>query len=432
MIHALLLVAGLGYGVLFLLRAVESMPKSRPSKQETLAMILVAALLLPAATCVRDFGIGVGEGVVGGIKDEFRPRATPTPAPTQEPTRTPVIISPTPTWTPSPSPAPTQTPGVPEPTSTPVPPAGRDLTTCLRRDEVPAHPVPIFTGKPCKIREGFMPIEQGGCVRNWLCADGDQEYQPVKKIGDSLRWGGPEGVHRCGEYICDKDRPGQEAYGRNVDGNGNVIVPPVGDPDHDTPWSRAGLCKPVWCEEVPQATPTRTPAPSPEPPVVIPSQPRDFRLNFVNGCDALRYPRQANNGQDVKGQCDTTPRYIGTLKSGKRWGNACDDLHYKCAKVVCDGITAEQLQAHVDTYELCAGRWWDSAMGSRIETDPPIHVERDDENPYQHWMTAPDGAEINVRACPGALPVVTLDGLTVPTGGDGCGPWKRVKFEVKP
>lgn len=356
------------------------------------AAVVLLAATLSTSCALKEFGhngvqvvIGIAEGFFGVGEPPVEPVPEPRPGP--DPTRTPVVISPTPTWSPSPSPSPTPGPVVTVPPAVPPAPVGVDLTTCLRRNEVPAQPVPIFTGKPCKIREGFVPIEQGGCVRNWLCADGDQEYQPVKKIGDSLRWGGPEGVHRCGEFICDAGRPGQEAYGRNVDGNGNVIVPPAGDPDHDTPWSRAGLCKPVWCEEVPQATPTRTPAPRAQP-----------------GCIAV----------------ETTPHTMAPGNHCHAWQKQNGEIHClvdSTIRPICD-------EAHMDN--------WNSFCGQRTH-DPDFNTESmewfvngaadlgpNPRNYAQRWIRGAPGAQVSVTVC---IPPNkrTPDGCLIVRQADGCG-----------
>jgi hypothetical protein len=171
--------------------------------------------------------------------------------------------TPTPVATPAPTPAPTGTPA-PTATATPRPTAAPTPTPsdpfCLDLATVPSSPVPIFTGRGCKTSEGFVPVRDpgtgaDGCIRNWRCADGDERYQPVVRIGGSLNGGGPGGVHRCSpgegfgpEYICDAGRPGQEAYGRNITDAGGIIQPAT-EPDGRVPgaWERAGICRPVIC-----------------------------------------------------------------------------------------------------------------------------------------------------------------------------------------
>ena len=201
--------------------------------------------------------------------------AIPTPSPTSLPLATPTptaAISPTATPTPAPATAtpvatatpiatPTATPA-PRPTATPTPrpSVAASDPECLDLATVPSQAVPIFTGRSCRTSEGFLPIRDPatgaeGCVRNWRCADGDQRFQPVVRIGASLNGGGPDGVHRCHvgegmgpEYICDAGRAGQEAYGRNITDSGGIIEPPREPNGYlPGPWERAGICAPVLC-----------------------------------------------------------------------------------------------------------------------------------------------------------------------------------------
>jgi hypothetical protein len=375
-------------------------------------------------------------------------RVTPTPTPS----RPPVVIEPTPTFAPTPTPlAPTATPGpaptVIPPTVTPAPAAG-DPLACLLEDEVPAFPVPIWTGRPCRIRDGFIPIgdpetDEVGCIRNWRCKfvnercePGDDCSSPARRIVSSLAFGGPNGVHRCRDdeppgpgFICDAGREAQDAYGRNIDGNGSVMERPEGDPDYRQPWSRASICHARYCAATPTPAPTVAgPTPTPTS-IVVPMQPSDFRLNFVNGCDRLWYAKEQDG--IVCGVCDSTRRFIATLKSGKRWGNACDYPHFRCAREVCDNATEEVVQAHRDTCELCACRDWDGPNGSRFETqNGNASVSPSPDNNFQARVCGEAGTTVEIRAC---LPngAQTFDGLNIP-GGPGCGPWKEIKFEVKP
>jgi hypothetical protein len=191
--------------------------------------------------------------------------ASATPIPTPAPVAPAVVLVALPTSTPTPAatpaPQPTSTP-VPVATATPRPTAAPTPSDplCLDLATVPSSPVPIFTGRGCKTSEGFVPVRDpgtgaDGCIRNWRCADGDERFQPVVRIGGSLNGGGPGGVHRCNagegfgpEYICDTGRPGQEAYGRNITDAGGIIQPAT-EPDGRVPgaWERAGICRPVIC-----------------------------------------------------------------------------------------------------------------------------------------------------------------------------------------
>lgn len=193
---------------------------------------------------------------IAGVSGLVIPTATPLPSATPTPT-----VLPTATPTPGTASTPTRTPTpVPAPTATPRPAQTSGDPSCLDLSTVPDDPVPIFTGRACRTNEGFVPLEDPrtgaqGCIRNWRCEDGDQRYQPIVRIGNSLRYGGPDGVHRCnpGEgmgpgFICDTGRPGQDAYGRNITDDGRVIQP-AREPDGRLPgaWERAGICRPVIC-----------------------------------------------------------------------------------------------------------------------------------------------------------------------------------------
>lgn len=380
------------------------------------------------------------------VMEDGQPACVPRPPVVVEPTptNTPVIPdsspSPTPTHAPTPTPGPTPTPAPVPPDVTPTPaptPAGLCMLDSppWTRPASPPTPVKVLGTPGVACPRGFRRVGpdrsgQLGCVIDWPCAPGELGRSPAE--GAQVSLAGNHVVIDSDGHIRDADngRPcGMDAWGRQVCG-GRVV--PLEHDGREVKWWDARACDPVRCGPEPTATPagpTPTPTPGSRPtPFYPPIQPADFRLNFVNGCNHLRYPRLVNNDQDVLGQCDTTPRYIGTLESGDRWGNACDPDHYRCAVEACPDLTPEQQIAHRKTYELCAGREWLTTAGTRIEA-PGVLIEQDEENPYQHWLTAPRGAEIEVRACLAVVPLVTTDGLLV-ASGDGCGAPKPVKFEV--
>lgn len=344
------------------------------------------------------------------------PYVTPTATPTSTPTSTPTV---------PPTVAPTSTP-TPEPTAAPI-----DLTVCLRRDEVPAGPVPVFTGRPCRIRDGFLPVwdpgtATDGCIRNWRCADGNQEFQPIVKIGDSLRWGGPNGVHRCNDgeapgpgYICDAGRPPQEAYGRNMDGNGNILVPD--GVDRDTPWSRAGICKPVWCEAPPPVPPVPTAGPTP-------SGPPPTGCDVVERVNHWMAPGNKAHGWNpqgdlIRGVIDSTIRSdagicdLDHVEDWERCGRRHHDADFRKRRYafhwIFSGIVEDQGPNTDDDDNTCS---------TRDGKFPLISPECSSswENSAQRVILAERGACVKVTVCipDGAR---TPDGCRITAQGGGCG-----------
>lgn len=393
--------------------------------------------------------------------------STPSPAP--DPTVAPPTAGPTPT--------PTQAapqPGTPTPAPTALP-TSVPATSCMNLDEPPATAVPIFTGQPC--RSGFVAVNAKdgarGCIRQWACEipnercnPGDDCFSPFRRIQASLDNGS---VYRCkdGEapgpqFICDGDRPGQEAYGRNVRPDGSVIVPE--GVDHDQPWKRASICGPRPC---PPPPPVATPPGGATP---LPSVPtggvRGFSLGWTNISDHCRAFKDLGGGT-CRCTSDGAHRYKGTLVPQEKFvQNTVDRDHWflvvePTAKPAdkTDAEWAETLQAHRDTYQLGQGDEWIVAQGITVEGSNVHSISKLDENPYQSDIIASCGAQIEVRGCMDANAYScpdrfrgeekgdgTLDEDGNPArysefdcrpehrrpvpGAGGCGPWKA--YEVKP
>lgn len=241
------------------------------------ALVMIAVTMLGCASWgAKEWAtagaiVGAGVKIIGGLPDIPEPPGEATATPTPTPSRPPVITEPTPTPTIEPTPLPTAT-STPEPSPTVPPsrPTGAPVPGCMNLSEPPAHAVPIFTGQPCRRAQGFVPVyaKDGtqGCIRQWVCDEvnerckpGDDCFSPLRRIQASLDNGS---VYRCApgegagpEFICDgEDRPGQEAYGRNIHADRTVIVPE--GVDHDQPWKRASICGPKPCPATPEPTPT--------------------------------------------------------------------------------------------------------------------------------------------------------------------------------
>lgn len=342
---------------------------------------------------------------------------------------------------PTPTPAATPTPTRRPTTATPTP-APTDNPDCVDMSRVPTFAVPVFTGQPCRAAQGYVPVGDGGCVRDWSCADGDQRYSPAARIGASLATGGVNGVHRCLEgeapgpqFICDAGRNAQEAWGRPI--TANLAIIPAGPEDNGEPWRRAAICAPVCCEATPTPTPAGPrPTPTLSPTWPAPTQPDNFKNDWINICQELHYVRDNGDGT-CSGECDGTYRFGGTLKSNAEYyRNTCDKDHWNCVVEDCTDRPGwpNDLPGHQKTYELCGGREWFTPDGVEFHMEGPGSFVRvpDRECPlcpgsYKHRITGPCGATFKVWGC---MPrgARTEDGVLIP-GGDGCGTPKNVKFE---
>lgn len=296
-------------------------------------------------------------------------------------------------------------------------------------------PVPVYGNFNCPPFARRGPTS-GVCAVDWERRGGGETiYQWALRSLAEHNPNDPDGIKVADGYIADLPRR-VDALGRTLDGRGNVIYTPdlwemsernnnrcqaedygtdryspwchgpngeqpraLVEPQYG-PWDRTGW-QPVVC---PKATPTPPPPQAPQGPgpdsppgsgPLVPPQPRDFRLNFVNGCDRLTHYR------DGCGTCDSTQRFVGTLASGERHGDACDAIVARGPK----------------TQELCQHERWDSTTGIDFrvngETMPP-----NTDNPFNRRICAAPGTELTVETClpPGA---VTVDGVPIP-GGPGC------------
>lgn len=408
------------------------------------------------------------------------PSATPT-EPLPEPTRgpSPMIAPPTapPTVPPvvvtaSPEPTPTSSPS---PTATPAP---IDRSRCYDPATVDKlqGPVLVYDNPACPswARRGrainnHTGQSAGVCAVDWRRGDRPgpsifeqaiqawQQHDPPKPDGT----GNQDGIKVADGYIADLPRR-IDAMGRTLAGNGNVIWEPEGweaserandrcrAEDYGTasyspwchgpqgqaplalvepqfgPWDRTGW-QPVVCPSAtpsPTAAPTQGPGPEASPPPVpgpLVPQPKDFRLYFVNGPNALKHYK------DGCGEFDATQRFIGTLQTGERWGNACDRDHFLCAidpstwtdkeRELCGVMEVEKVREHFKTAELCGGVIWDSETGIDYFVNDHV-LERNHENPFARHYCAAEGTELRVKTC---LPTgaKTRDGRVIP-GGPGC------------
>lgn len=336
-----------------------------------------------------------------------RVTSTPTVQPTVEPTQVPTATaSPQPGFTPTP----TNTP-IPEPTEPP---------SCLAKPS--AEPVSIKQTPRCS--RGFEPLAFQDDPTLCAVKAGEGNERTSWRLGYGLYNQGMKLVMVGNKLLqFNEGRGYTDALGRYYPDGVNLYQHPEG---YEAPWTWGGYKVPEFCAE---ATPTPLPIPGvPTPtPFYPPMQPKDFKLNFVNGCQELHY-RKEQNGQ-ICGECDSTYRFIGTLKSGERYGNTCNKDHWICAKYNCPNISPEEQEQHRKTYELCAGREWDDPVkGSVLRVEGANSSTQDDENPYKHWVCVNPGVELRIQACAPANPM-TEDGLAIPVNGDGCGANKLVKYE---
>lgn len=340
------------------------------------------------------------------------------PTPTESPTATPTEVSPTPT-TPSETPSPTAIP-TSVPTSTPSP-----SPTPSTSPTATAAPSP--TAAVCQISDSYSvpaapPCKRGFVDVNGFCfaqsADcGNSNWSCPNRVGLDMRNGY---LWRVGRELIEGDGPHDIR---------NYIDPfcRTWHPDRQTlrgDWTYKGICEPL-CGTQPAPTPTlnprTTPPPTAPPPVGgLPPRPSDFRLNFVNGCNKLSHPSRRDGR--VCGVCDATYRFIGTLASGERWGNACDADHYICAidPRHCKD-NPQDIPSHLKTGELCGLRDWDSPLGVDFRISAiggVVNWKPSNDNPFQADVCADSGTELLVTACKpeGAR---THDGILIP-GGSGC------------
>lgn len=198
--------------------------------------------------------------------------------------------------------------------------------------------------------------------------------------------------------IHDAGRGWKDSYARFFhERDGGCVV--YTNPDYPgAAWEYNGMAKPKKCQECSETTPTPTNVPTGD----IPPQPRDFRLNFVNGCNRLKI------NENGCGICDSTQRFIGTLSDGSRHGDACDAIIARGPK----------------TQELCQHERWDSVTGIDFWINGEYLAPNTD-NPFNRKLCYPAGTQLTVRTClpPGAK---TIDGVVIP-GGPGC---SEKSFEV--
>lgn len=327
----------------------------------------------------------------------------PTPTPTRTPTATPTPIAPTdiPITTPTPTPAPT-----PE-----------DPEACVDMLGVPSQAVPVFSDNawPCRPgrrevlsprrEDGNLP-ERRGCVRNWVCADGKQDFQPARVIARALHFGGINGVHAClpGEgpglgFICDAGRYGQEGYGRNIFDDLSIV--PAGPDDEGEPWRRAGICAPVRC------TPPPTPAPSPQPTPIpnascAPVEAIDHWIVGGGGCHAWH---PISDGR-VRCVLDSTIRPICDTDHMDNWNSFCGRRTHDPAYDTYNGQQVWRIEGAED---------WGPNKCDDQHPDTPSP----DCNSAQRVIVGPAGGKVKVTVCLRDN-AKTYDGCRIPLRADHC------------